>query len=432
MIQTLIALLIPFLLGFLAVSLILREQSSLLERLSLAYPAGAGLLTIQVFILGILKIPLELLYILPVLFIEILTMLYFYPKIRSKEDLQMKLWMAPLLLIILIKIISIFLETYLRPVYAWDAWVNWSMGAKLFYYNKGLLLDDPEHLLGKGYGARIISYPLHNPLMQVWIALFTGDFDEVLVKFWSPLYLLSITAYLYIILNRELGGIIAALVVIIFLSSPLLCYHSIEVYSDLCLGAYIFLIIASFYQLIKGKEKFVFLLSLFSAESLFVKDEAIFFIIPAMVSALIYLKKKKPLRYLFIAFIPFTYILPWFFFKFINKLSIGAEYIEWQFTFQPHVLKSVLLEILSLQNFNIVFIAFPVLMLLETGKKYIYLLLPVLSYFIFFISLYMFTSFYYDHFMKGTVFFRNMLTLYPSVTFLSGLYIKDLIAVPSQ
>ena len=72
MIGLTIALFIPFVLGFLLITIILREsEEGLIDRLCLSYPVGMGLLTMQMFLLGILKVPLTLTYTSIPIFIEI-------------------------------------------------------------------------------------------------------------------------------------------------------------------------------------------------------------------------------------------------------------------------------------------------------------------------------------------------------------------------
>ena len=59
MIVIIAAILLPALLGFGVITLLLREDRSIgtLERIGLSYPLGAGLLTVQMFLIGLLRIP---------------------------------------------------------------------------------------------------------------------------------------------------------------------------------------------------------------------------------------------------------------------------------------------------------------------------------------------------------------------------------------
>lgn len=437
MINLLPAIILPLILGYLVITLLLkRTETSILERLCLSYPAGAGILTMTMFLIGLMKIPYSLFSITISIIIEI-GILSFYmwrkgirliPEKFSfyKSSNRLEFYLAIILALWLaVKISSILIETYQRPIYAWDSWANWSARAKLFYHSQGLLLDSHDSYLGKAV-LSIISYPLHNPLMQVWMAEWIGNFDEVLVKFWSPFYLISIAVYLIIIGKRLIGAPLALLFVAIFVSSPFVSYHAIETYSDLPLGAYLLLAIVSFYNAMHKEMDYLFLTGLFSAEALFTKDEAMFFVIPLLFSITIYLFRHGKLRLLWKAMILLTLALPWFAFKFTHNLHIGAETFSWHLTFQPDAIGYFILNFLSIQNFGF-FMVFFIFGVFAVGRRHLYLSSVVAVYILFFLGLYTMTSFYYEQFMSGTVFFRNLLTCYPSIALLNLLFLKTCI-----
>ncbi len=445
--MALLAILIPLILGYLIVSLILsNERTSTIERICLSYPLGMGFVTMQMFILGILRIPFTLLYMSIPFIIEIIVLsLIAYKKkipiIVFRTDDAQKMdtqkgspirYMAVIILSIwiFVKLGSIFFEAYLRPVWAWDAWANWTASAKIFFYSKGLLLDaPPDEFFGKNTVIRIISYPLHNQLMQVWMAIWHGDFDDVVVKLWSPFYLLSMTLYLYLLLKEIPDIVIRLSIIVIFLSSPLMSYHAVEVYSDLLLGSYIFFAVASFINTMRGKFAYIPLMGIFCAISLFTKDEALFFVVPLMLSAIIFLWKcHVKLKDFISLLIPLTYTIPWYVFKISNNLTLGAESISFDIVFHPEVIMGIIWQFLSLSNFNVIFIFFPLLLIISRPQmNFLYLLFPILCYVGFFVAVYALTTYYYEHFNRGTVFFRNVLTYYPTVVLLSSLLIKNLI-----
>ena len=447
----LIALFLPALLGFFILALMFRDEqgTGLLERISLAFPLGAGVLTMQMFVLGLFRVPLTLGYIGIPLAVEIVLLTFWAIKKKivfpprgewglrdditsSKNPLMKKVALLLLLIWIGAKLLSVFVKTGLLPIYAWDSWANWSSGAKLFYFTQGLLLDvPPEDFFSRGAVLRIISYPLHNPLMQVWMSLWTGAFDEVLVKFWSPVYLLAMTVSLYLIASRELGRLAALALVAMFLSSPLLSYHATEVYSDLPLGVYLFLASLSFLNAMRGRHSYWFLLGLFSAEALFTKDEALFFVAPLLLSAFIFVWQTSDAaarRWQIVRSIvvPALLVAPWYLFKFSHALGLGAKDIRLEFTFHPEVIIVVIIQVLSLANFNLFFI-FPVILMLIGGKpsrEILHLFAATACYALFFIMLYMFTTFYHLHFSQGTIFNRNLLTYYPVAALLTVLLLK--------
>jgi 4-amino-4-deoxy-L-arabinose transferase-like glycosyltransferase len=327
------------------------------------------------------------------------------------------------------------METYLRPIFAWDSFADWSAGAKAFYYSHGLLLDvSPEDFFGKGLLDRNANYPPHNPLMQVWMALWIGHFDEVFVKFWSPVYLLAMSFYLYVVMARETSRLIALAMIVLFTSSPLLSLHSFEVYSDVPLSVYILFALIMFLFGMRGKHEYWMLMGLYSAEALFTKDEAPFFVLPLLMAAAAFFwqnrgqgiclrKSAVPLfASLFLA-------VPWFVFKFAHKLGFGADYVTVEFTFRPEMVWKVILLLASLMNFNVFFLFIPLLAILagRPTKEFILLGMPVLCYASFFILVYTLTVFFSGDLMFQAAVFRNTLTYYPSICLLTFLLLNNLV-----
>lgn len=453
MILMLVALVIPAILGFLIVSILLRDEttSGLSERLCMAYPLGMGLVTVQMFLLALVRVSLTLWYVAIPIMIEIVGL---YLWIRKSKVVLVKTssfglfneifgaddhWLKKISLIVLIalvviKIGSIFVETYLRPIFAWDSFANWSASAKAFYYSHGLLLDAlPEDFFGKGLLNRNSNYPPHNPLMQVWMSLWIGHFDEVFVKFWSPIYLLAMSVYLYVFMARETSRLIALSMLVLFLSSPLLSIHSIEAYSDVPLSVYILFSLIMFFFAMRGKYGYWTLMGLFSAEALFTKDEAPFFVLPLLLAAAAFFWQNRGqwpfLRKSAVALLAGLLLaVPWFVFKFSHNLGFGADYVTVEFTLRTEMVWKVFLLLTSFQNFNVFFLFIPILMILSgrPTKEFIFLATPVLCYAMFFILVYTLTAFFSGNLMFNTAIFRNSLTYYPSICLLTALLIKTI------
>lgn len=441
-------------LGFLVLAFLLKNdrETGLLERLCLAYPLGMGLLTLQMFLLGLMRIPLTLGYILTPLVIEIAALSWrirsrsipFFsagkpgiikeladqglPLIQRAATGLLAAWVAA-------KLGSVFIETSLRPIWAWDTWANWSVGAKLFFHARSLLLDAPAgDFFGVGAVSRFGSYPLHNPLMQVWLSLWAGSFDEVFVKFTSPLYLTSLSVYLYLFMSRDIGRLASLAMVLILLGSPLLSYHAIELYSDLPLAVLLVFALAAFVRALRGRDCYWPLTGLFATLALWTKEEPLFFVLPLLLSASVHLwreGRERPGRGGRLAsfLVPFALIVPWFAFKFSHTFGLGAEGVNRGFTFHPEVYLSVAANLLSLDSFNVLFVFFP-LLLIAAGRPdgtFLHLVFPVVGFLAFFTLLYALTVYYFEFFNNGTVFYRNMLTIYPSVCLLDALLVKRII-----
>ncbi len=456
MIATAAAIIIPTLLGFLSISILLRRdsESGIVERVCMAYPLGVGLVTMQMFVSGVFRVPLTFEYSVFPVIIEIAVLSlwiwkkriplislnknlaggYATDKSNANYSLLRTIVCSILAVWIIAKMGSVFVETYLRPIFAWDAWANWSARAKVFYYSESLLLDAPhEEFFGKGVVLSILTYPLNSIMMQVWMSLWTGEFDEVLVKMWSPFYLLSITVYLYIFTSRKINRLFSLLFVTIFISSPLMSYHGIEVYSDLMVGAYLFLSLVSFTNVLQGRLSYLPLIGIFCAIAMFTKDEAIFFTIPLLISLFYHLINKKEFSYknVLLVLLPFIYIVPWLIFKFTHNLGLGADVAQegLRIVFHPEVIIGVIESVISLENFNLIFVFFPLLFVIngKPDREFLHLLFVIVFYGMFFIAVYAFSSFYAENFYKKETFiYRNMLTYYPVLSLLNILLIKSI------
>jgi hypothetical protein len=460
MIMLTTALLLPTALGFLVITLMLREDSDtgFLERISLAYPLGAGVLTLQMFFFGLLRIPLTFTIVAAAVCSEIIlsaiaiAMLKIrivpsltsglITEIRSSRTKKIhKIAMILLCTWIAAKLVTMFLETGFRPIFAWDTWANWSTSAKLFYYSHSLLLDSPPQYYLTAAVSRITTYPPHNPLMQVWISLCTGSFDEVLVKFWTPAYLLSASIFLYLLLSRELNRLAALAILAIFLGSPLMSYHAIESYSDLALGIYLLFASAAFLRALRGGHRYWSIMGLFSAEAIFTKEEALFFVLPLLASAVYFIlaeakqrgdtkQRWGQIRYLTL---PLILIVPWFLFKIHVGLGLGAgsSNVGLRLALHFDVLGQIFSSLISLENFNIFIVFFPLLLLFQgkPDRETAHVLFAFLCYAVFFLSLYLFTE-YYKYIEQGTIIYRNILTGYPVLCLLSALLLKRMAFVP--
>jgi len=451
MLVLVIAIGLPTALGYLAVSLLLGDdrETGMLERLCMAWPLGMGLVTIQMFLLGLLRVPLTLGPIAALPALEAAGLFWWARRRRVPlaPGIASGLWRdctdrgvpwarrAVITLLVLwaaVKLASVFLETSLRPIWAWDTWANWSVGAKLFYHAKSLLLDAPAgDFFGVGAVSRFGSYPLHNPLMQVWISLWIGSFDEVLVKLTSPLTLSCLSVSLYLFMARETGRLAALGLLVIFLGSPLLSYHGTELYSDLPLSAALAFSLAAFVHALRGRERYWPVAGLFAAIAIWTKDESLFFVLPLLLSAAVHIRGEgagRPGRAVRFAslLVPFAVIVPWYAFKFSHTFGLGADVVSQKFVFHPEIVGNVLANLLSLDSFNVLILFLPLLLLAagRPDRPFLHAAFPVVCYLLFFTFVYAFTAFYYQHFSTGTVFFRNLLTAYPSLCLLDALLVK--------
>ncbi len=450
----LFAILLPSALGLTVAALLFRDDPApapgLLDRLCIAYPLGMGLLTFQMFLLALLRIPLTLGIIAPLLLAETGALAWWArrrqvpvlpaPSFGLWQEISggdAAIWKRVALALLtawaVFKIGSVFLEASLRPIFAWDTWANWSAGAKVFFYDRGLLLDaSAGQFFGRDIVSRLQSYPLHNHLLQTWFALWAGGFDEVMVKLWAPVYLLVTAAAVYGFAHREIGRLAALGLTVLFLGSPLLSYHAIEAYSDMMLGSHLFFALLSLLRAMRGSAGSWQLAGFFSAAALFTKNEAPGFVLPLLLSAGYYLwteRRGVPLAGTTLRLmVPFAFVAPWFLFKAFYGLSLTQDAHQITPVWHPGVLSIVMEQFLGFQNFGILFAGLAVLLLLNgrPSRELLHALFPLTFYICFFILLYYLIDYYYSTLLIGTVFFRNALTYYPAASLVAVMAVRDL------
>jgi 4-amino-4-deoxy-L-arabinose transferase-like glycosyltransferase len=270
--------------------------------------------------------------------------------------------------------------------------------------------------------------------MQVWMSLWIGRFDEVYVKLWTPVYLLCGAGYIYLVSRRVLSRLFSLVLVVVFLSSPLLSYHAVEVYSDLPLSIYLMLCLGSFTQMVRGAGSGGLLCGVFAAGALFVKDEAVLFVIPLMIGAAVFLARIPSLpsrerrRRAASLLLPLLAILPWCLFKLRYAPTLGVVSDFSALVFHPEDIVKAASLLLGVDNFGIVFPVLPLLALLVSGRDrgIRYAEAVIACYVLCFFALYAFVPDYHRHFNMGTIFYRNMLTAYPSACLLAALLLGEL------
>lgn len=340
--RILIALVLPALLGYLIVSPgSLREfESSPFERLALGFGAGSGIIVYEIFLAGLAGLPLTLPSVLGLIIAAVLLCLApkwllspkSAPRPAPTPSYQRKNSLALLPAVVLIVWISlkagfVIYGGLVFPIASQDTWWNWSGAAKFFFYTKGFLLDPAnEHFFGAGYRP-FLSYPLLNPLMQLWTAFVMGQFHESLIKAWSPVYYISSLIVVFFAVRRE-GGFYAGLVTALLLSAaPLMTIHAMDAYSDLPIAFYVLAGSIFFWRYMEeGITAGPALSGLFFAMAAFTKNEGIVYLAAGFLALTAFnlLEKRRQWKSLAYFTIPaILYIGPWLLFKAYYGIGYG-------------------------------------------------------------------------------------------------------------
>jgi hypothetical protein len=344
-----------------------------------------------------------------------------------------KLYLSAFLAVwLFLKIGIVSYECLIRPMYAWDTWANWSAGAKLFFFEKGLVLDQAdEHFFGTGYRA-FLGYPLHTPLLQVWISLWQGEFHEAYAKAWSAFYFISLLGVFFLAVNRESTWFYGLVAVFFLATVPLLTNHGTEGYSDLPLSYYGLASTVCFWRYLSTAKKGPLILSgILLAMGSTTKDEGLFFFVAVGVALFLFsIFEKRRLLSAFTCFLlPFLFVSgPWFLFKALYGLGFGhgdlvagitGSKIYWE------VLGSVFKVTFFEANFNLIFPFWLVLTVLgfrtvmTTNIKYLFFIIVMVMGMFIFIYLRIDQNIVFEE----TAFHRNTLTYVPIIFFASALLV---------
>ncbi len=456
---------VPTVTGYVFVAWLLSgdERATVAERLFLGFGAGAGMLSFVMLLMGFAGIRYGVSSITAVMLAVCAVFAWLSSRSGGlKKNLfsggfglnpfiggsSWRNYAAAVILIWLaLKVSFVAYEGFTRPIFAWDAWVNWSAGAKAFYYDRGLMLGASREEFFGGVYRPFLGHPVHLPLLQVWSALWLGGFHEAYVKVWSVFYYITLLGVMFTAVRREAGGFYA-LVVLFFLSSaPLPIFHAIDAYADIQLGWYA-LCSALFlwWHVEDGKRRTLAACAFFVAMGLLTKNEGIIF--AAAVAFALVLRsvierrglEKKGLLDAAIGFVPVVVILtlPWFAFKFSHSFGFGHTGSGLKWLSDPkfgqeasgsihwEIFVPALREFFLRANFGLIFAFWffvsiaAIKTLLKTGLRYLhaYLLFVIAFYFFIYLTLEVTAV------TEVTGINRNMLAYAPVMLFSSAVLAK--------
>ena len=158
------------------------------------------------------------------------------------------LWLLPLAWFLFERGSVMLAEQALRPLYSWDAWMNWVPKAKVWFEHATLtpFVSPPDWLqAGAGSDVRTLGnwraseYPPGVPLLLLWAMLGAGTWDHTLIYLpWLFLPAALALALWGHLRNQALDPWLAAVAVYALLSQPLLDIHAVLAgYADLWLAA---------------------------------------------------------------------------------------------------------------------------------------------------------------------------------------------------
>lgn len=464
LVMAVFAVILPSIFGFLLVSYYFRstDELSVFEKIIYGFGIGMAFVTFITFISGFLRIEFSLAKITAVMVAAVITLIgalaksgvsvsqIIRPIIGPSQIQAQKITKTELMIIvpltawIIWKFFFVIFEGAILPVHAWDAWTNWSSGAKFFFYRKGLALDPTdEHFFGWGLRSHL-NYPLHPFLLQVWFALCMGEIHEVLMKFWNVLYFIGTVALVYFSVRRTSSLVIAVASAFFLSTAPLLTYHALDAYAELALSFYVLSAAVSFRGFIMNSavgnigRRYLVLMGSFAACIFWTKLEGLFFVASFSAALLLYFFIKKiPFKQLWYYIAPISIVtIIWSIFLMSSDISIMArnkQNISGGLHFE--VFGRIWEQLMFFGNFNIIFFVF--LVVLIFGAKIIirsdlkYLFFAMFGSMFLFIFVYV-TTVEYKEVMTLQALDRNILIFLPMIYYLFALTVTNILKIGEQ
>lgn len=256
---TSLALALPILLGSLWINLLVPGDAT--ARSTLVWGSGTllGLVLIPHFMWGLDTLGIPLSFWAPASLTLALILVAFVAGLLRKTQrhvapseiralfampLSHKALFGFLLLLLVLRLTTLGLEVLWRPLFPWDATMHWATKTRVWFEFKSMapFVDNASWLNLGGenvFTDRHPNYPPTIPLLQVWMNLATGRWDESLMNLPWLICLIALGAVFYGQLrNMAVRPAIGMTFTYLLLSMPLINTHvALAGYADLFLGA---------------------------------------------------------------------------------------------------------------------------------------------------------------------------------------------------
>lgn len=274
--NTLLHLLLPLLLGFGIVNVICRNyQLPLYVKLALGFGLGTSSIAHWMVMLAYFRIPFSALAInLPLLIITAL--LFILARRHSATNIIQHRPHEPTKLdligifcgvYIFITISQILWSGFNFPIFTWDTFSTMGFKGRIIYHDQGI-----PNLANVGK----FAYPIHLPLTLSWLSFSIGYWDDQVVKYIFPITCLCFCLIKFFFLRNFVSLRYALFGLVLLLSSNFLVFHSTIAYRDITMMYYnctaIFMLILWF----KNQQTcFLLLAAIFSGMTSSIKTEGI-------------------------------------------------------------------------------------------------------------------------------------------------------------
>jgi len=446
-IKLLLALFLPLFVGYVLTCIIMpkKEDISEIERLALSYLIGTGTFTLLIFMLGAFGIGFSLFNIITATGIMLALPVIIAVKnkslmldLKSFKFARLK-WLEVLFLALILSRVSFVLfEDLIKPVFSVDAFANWSLRAKVFFFDSGLSMRTKD-LYFAGGGQPF--YPINIPLMETWIAKVLGYWNDQLFKVIFGLFLISLLTIFYCSVRRFASRPVSLVSTYLLSTLPLLVHHATIEYADFPLCVYIacsVFFLLNYFE--SNQEKHLYFSSMLAGIGAWTKSEGMSLLLVNIVVICVYLiRNNRDMRYMAAKLggyllLALTFKVPWSVFNVYYNIPKSIwQKIEYTKMFEnyyriPVIIDQFYRKLFFYGNWNIAWFVFFAALIISFGSlnktRYLYSLLQIILVMSAFAFLYYITP-SYEWLLQGTTLNRNVLIIMPVVIYFISLSLSD-------
>lgn len=446
-IKLLLALLLPIFAGYVVTCFIAPKKDAVseIERLALSYLIGCGIFTLLIFMLGAIGIALTLLNICIASAVVLAAPVVIAARnkalaldLRSMRFERLKWYEAVISILILLRVAFVLFENLIKPVISVDAFANWSLRAKVFFFDSGLsTVVRDSYLAGGGQ----TFYPINIPLMETWIAKALGYWNDELFKIIFGLFLISLLTVFYCSVRRFASRPVSLFSTYLLTTLPLLVHHATIEYADLPLCAYFIcsvLFLLNYFE--SNDERHLYFSSLLAGIGAWTKSEGMpLLLINLFVLCVHLIRTNKDARTLSNCLLKYLLIglvfkIPWSVFNVYHHIPKNVwQKIEYTKAFEnlyriPVIIQYFYQKLFFYGNWNIAWFVFAVALIFSFKEllktRYLYSLMMIILVMSAFAFLYYITP-SYQWLLDGTTLNRNVLVIMPLVIYFISLSLND-------
>lgn len=391
--STLLIILFIFACGYSVVNLFGLQIKSLIEKLSYSWGLGVGLIGTQLFFYSLLTIEWsKFTLVAPWLAIILFSFWKNKPKFILKKEKLDRLEKSFLVLILLLLGFTAF-ESILRPVQAWDGWLNWLLRPRVFFINNNISLDYVRYTTD--------GYPLIIPLMSTFYYKLIGQINDknVLLLFFT--FYLVVAGLFYAKSKELMGRKLALIFTFLLISTQNLIRHGGRYeagHADLALSYFILAVACLLINYLKTRAlKDLLLFNIFLGFSALVKNDGIpIFLIGNLLTVFYIIKSKKLINA--VSLIPSIFLFgSWNLYKHFSDYP--KNWIAGSGSFHYDKIGSIIItmskEFFNFQNWSLLFIVFIFALLIyhKNIKKIFPVFLLILVQFFFYVLAFILSPF---------------------------------------